>query len=72
MEKIEEQSEESIKAEIKGKLESCPSIEICAKIRNPDEKLWCISYVYKYVSEFGFTVDEAMGQLDEFLNELHN
>ncbi len=72
MEPEEIKDETILKEQIKQRLEECPSLEICAKITNPDEKLWCTSYVYKWVNEHGFTISEAIGALDEYLNELHN
>lgn len=60
-----------LKQEIQVELEKCPSFEICAKIKNPQEKVFCVSYVYKQVVQFGSTISEGIGSLEQYLDELH-
>lgn len=57
---------------IQIELEKCPSAEICAKIKNPQEKQWCISYVFGMIKNEGMNISEGIGQLEMFLNELHH
>jgi hypothetical protein len=71
---MKEQSEEALvlKHQIETVLEQCPSTEICEKIKNPAEKRFCIDYVYKHVTDFGMSIDEGIGALEAYLDELNS
>jgi len=60
----------ALKHQIETELEKCKSIEICNKIQNPNEKRWCVEYVYNHVNKFGFSISEGIGALDAYLDEL--
>jgi hypothetical protein len=67
----EELNEEDVllKQKIEAEIDKCPTPEVCAKIKNHQEKMFCISYIFNMVKNMGMTISEGIGQLEAYLME---
>lgn len=67
---MENQDAELLKQQIETEIDKCPSIEVCAYIKNFNSRKFAIEYVYKQVTKFGASISVGIGRLESYLEEI--
>lgn len=66
----QEEAIHNIKQEIEDELLKSNSFEIQDKIKTVNDKKYCVEYVYNQMFDNELSMDEAIGALEEYLNEI--
>ncbi len=67
---LENLSKEEVLQKIETEIDKCPSVDVCAYIKNHNQRLFCIEYVYKQVNEFGASISVGIGRLESYLDQI--